>query len=30
LLREEIARTATSTAQVEEEIQDLFAALRRN
>ncbi len=29
LLREEIARTAASPAQVEEEIQDLFAALRR-
>jgi RNA polymerase sigma-70 factor (ECF subfamily) len=28
LLREEIARTATSSSQVDEEIQDLFAALR--
>ena len=28
LLREEIARTAASSAQVDEEIQDLFAALR--
>lgn len=30
LLREEIARTAASPAQVEEEIQDLFAVLRGN
>jgi hypothetical protein len=28
-LREEIARTAASSLQVDEEIQDLFAALRR-
>jgi RNA polymerase sigma-70 factor (ECF subfamily) len=30
LLRAEIARTASSPAQVDEEIQDLFAALRRS